>query len=467
MNRGQSISFSVLFSLHLLALQLAAQVSIAPASLTFQPQVVNSTSANQTVTVTNTGSSQLTVSSTAASGGYSVANNCSTLQPGFACTIEVAFISGLLGTTKGVLTITDSDHSSPQLVNLSGTTVPQLTLSPSSLSFGTIAVGASSPPRTLEITSNGAAFNVGAISTSGDYSQSNNCPPTFSAGQSCTVNLSFVPTSVGTINGAFSMSSRDVSMIGFSAALMGTGTGSVVSQVSIQPRQINFGAVGAFDFPKHSKTITLTNVSSNLSLTFQNISVTGANPLGIPDFEITSNTCKGMLAPGSQCQIKMTLEVSLVDPTIFPRSAPGAVTIVDSDATSPQVIGLAANILPELAFTPPTLVFSPQAVGTTSSTQIVTVSTNLVGEGGISLIPLTVSGDFQVDGSAGSHPCGFSPAFDPRGSCTLGVKFSPNQTGSISGAVSFTMYPECDPALVASGKPCPASQTIRLLGTGQ
>jgi hypothetical protein len=29
------------------------------------------------------------------------------------------------------------------------------------------------------------------------------------------------------------------------------------------------------------------------------------------------------------------------------------------------------------------------------------------------------------------------------------------------------MYPECSPALVASGQPCPASQVIELKGTGQ
>jgi hypothetical protein len=237
--------------------------------------------------------------------------------------------------------------------------------------------------------------------------------------------------------------------------------------VSVQPRQVNFGRVGAFDGSTHTRTITLTNVSSTMSLTIQGISTTDPNPLEAPDFEITSNTCKGMLAPGGQCQIKVTLQVSLFSPSIFPRSAPGAVTIVSSDVTSPQVIGLSANILAELAFTPPALVFSPQAIGTTSATQIVTISTNLVGESGVSLKPLAVSGDFVVDGNAGSHPCGFSPAFDPGGSCTLGVSFAPNRTGSINGTVSFTMYPECSPELVAAGKPCPASQIIGLNGTGQ
>lgn len=457
-------TYAVLLSLlSMLTLPSTAQISISPTSLTFQPQVVNGTSAPQTVTVTNLGTSQLTVSSGVASGGYSVTNNCSTLQPGGACTIDVAFISGLLGITKGVLTVSDSDQSSPQLVNLSGTAVTPLTLAPSSLNFGTVAVGTTSSAKKLQLTANGSSFSIGSITTSGNYSQTNNCPATLLASHSCTVSLSFSPTSVGTVKGAFSIGNKQVPVTGFSASLTGTGTGSVASQVSIQPRQLNFGKVGGPDFGNHTKTITVTNVSSSLSLSIQSVAVTGPIPIGTPDYQISSNTCTGMLAPGGKCQIT----VSLGDSFYFPVSAPGAVTIVDSDVTSPQVIGLSASVLAELTFTPSNLVFAPQAVGTTSATQVVTLTNNLTGFPGISLIPLSVSGDFLVDGSAGSNPCGDSPALNPGASCTLGVRFTPNHTGAFNGAVSFTMYPECEPELIVQGLPCPQSQIIGLKGTGQ
>lgn len=459
----RTIYTCVLSSLCLLALPSTAQISIAPASLTFPPQLVNSTSATQTVTVTNVGVSPLTISSVAASGGFSIANNCSTVQPGDSCTIDLAYISGLLGATKGILTIADSDKSSPQLVNLSGTAVPPLTLSPSSLNFGAVAVGTASPPKTIKVTANGSAFSIGVITTSGNYSQTNNCPATLPAKQSCTVSLSFVPTSIGTVNGAFAIGSPKAPITGFSASLTGSGTGSVVSQVSIQPKQLNFGTVSSFDLTKRTKTITLTNVSPTLSLTIQSVSVTGPRPSGTPDYQIASNTCKGIIAPAGKCQITVSQQASFY----FPVNAPGAVTIVDSDVTSPQVVGLSAAVLAELTFTPSMLVFSPQTVGTTSATQIVTLSSNLVDFAGVSLAPLTVSGDFVIDGSAGSNPCGNSPAFNPGTSCTLGVSFTPNKIGSINGAVSFTMYPECDPELVASGKPCPQSQIFALKGTGQ
>jgi hypothetical protein len=462
MNRAQLTASLALLLFYAFALHATAQISISPASLKYPAQVANSTSPPQTVTLNNVGSTTLTVSSVAASGGYSVANHCTSVQAGSTCTIDVSFISGLIGSTAGVLTIVDSDPSSPQVVNLSGIAVLPLTMSPSSVNFGKVAIGTRSQPKTVTITANGEAIAIAAIAASGDYAQSNTCPSTLSAGKSCTISVSFNPTNSGTVAGALSVTST-ASGFGFAAGLTGTGTGTVVSQVSVRPRILDFGSVGALDFTKRSKTITLTNVSSATSLTIQSVSVTGAKSSGTDDYQIGSNSCQGMLAPGAECKISISLGASL----FFPISSSGAVTIVDSDTTSPQTVSLAATMLPELSFRPASLVFAPQTVGTTSVSQIVTLTSNF-DEAGVSLLPLSVSGDFIVDGTAGSAPCGLSPAFSLGQSCTLGVSFAPNHAGTINGEVSFTLYPECDPELVLiKHEPCPAAQTIALKGTGQ
>jgi hypothetical protein len=444
------------------AFHATAQVSISPPSLKFLSQVVSSTSPSQTVTLSNVGHTTLTVSSVAASGGYSVANHCASVQAGSSCTIDVSFISGLIGTTAGVLTIADSDPSSPQMVDLSGIAVSPLTMSPSSLNFGKVAIGTKSQSKTVTITSNGAAIAIATIAASGDYIQSNNCPATLSAGQSCTISASFAPTSSGTVTGALSVTST-ASGFGFAAGLTGTGTGTVVSQVSIRPKTLSFGSIGALDFTKRSKTITLANVSSTTSVTIQSVSVTSPRSSGTDDYQIASNRCQGMLAPGAECQISISLGAS----QFFPIRSSGTVTIVDSDTTSPQTVGLSATMLPEVSIRPASLTFAPQPVGTTSASQIVTLTNNF-DDSGISLLPLSVSGDFIVDGTAGSTPCGLSPGLNPGQSCTLGVSFAPNHTGTINGEVSFTLYPECDPELVIiQHEPCPAAQTIVLKGTGQ
>src|SRR5262245_19137791 len=193
-------------------------------SLTLATQLAGVTSPHQKVTLTNSGSANLTVSSVAASGGYSVTNNCATLAPGAACVITVKFISALVGADPGTITIRDNAASSPQLVTLSGSTVAPFVLSPAKVAFTSTAVGTTSPVQSLRLTNRGSGLTISTIATSGDYLQSNNCPASLASGASCTVNVQFHPTAVGTITGAVSVLG---STYGVSAKLSGTGTGTV------------------------------------------------------------------------------------------------------------------------------------------------------------------------------------------------------------------------------------------------
>jgi hypothetical protein len=444
----------------------AQQVSLSATNLTFASQLVGDVSAPKEITLTNAGSAELTVSSITASGGYSVSNTCSALNPGEACTISVSLTSDFVGTAKGVVTITDNAASSPQIVRLSGSTLPALTFSPSKVNLGSATVGATSAPKAVTLANHGPAFLIGAIATSGNYLQSNNCPATLATEASCTINVSVHPTASGAISGALSVTSNDPGFTspetGVSAALSAVGVGSVVSHVSLQPASLNFGNKSGFDFATQSQSVTLTN-SGSTSLTFQNVSVNGPISFGLPVYQIAANSCKGMLAPGTKCEIG----VSVGNFATVPASVPGALTIVDSDPTSPQVVGLSATELPEVTFSPATLTFAAQKVGTTSAAQIVTLTSNLDG-GGVSLIPLTVSGDYSVV-AAGSNPCGVVPGFSGQGStCTLGVTFAPNSAGTIKGAVTFTLYPQCDPeSVLVLHEACSTAQVINLTGTGQ
>jgi len=446
----------------------AQQATLSATSLTFGAQIVGSVSGPRTVTVTNTGRADLTVSSIAASGGFSQTNHCSTLHPGQSCSITVSYISDIVGAAKGVLTINDNAPSSPHLVNLSGTAVAPVALTPGSLNFGSVAVGASAT-KSITLTSNGSSFGIRAISASGDFAQTNNCPTALSGGQSCTINLTFRPRASGARAGVLAVARMDSGftnpLSGFTAALSGTGTGvSTASGISLQPAALNFGARNPFDTSQHSQTVKLTNTSSNTSLTVQSVSALGPIYNGTAFYQIASTNCVGMLAPGAECTIQVVQNPPLS--AFAPQSAPGSVVIVDSSSSSPAVVPLSSSILPEAQFTPASLTFPAQRVGTTSAAQIVVVSSNLDRDG-LSLIPMTVSGDFNVV-SAGAHPCGLSPSFVPGVSCTLGVTFTPHQTGTISGAVTLTAYPECNPQpVLINHQACPNAQVINLTGTGQ
>jgi hypothetical protein len=99
-------------------------VATNPSSLTFASQSTSTTSPPQVVTLTNTGSSALTVTGISASGDFSETNNCgTTVAAGAGCQITVTFTPISAGSRTGTLSIVDTATGSPQKVSLTGTGV--------------------------------------------------------------------------------------------------------------------------------------------------------------------------------------------------------------------------------------------------------------------------------------------------------------------------------------------------------
>src|SRR5581483_5804788 len=119
--------------------------------LSFSSQLVGTTSVAQDVTLTNTGSSNLTVSDVAASGDFAATNGCVTaspLIPNGTCTVSVTFGPVASGARTGTVTISDSTGT--HIVALTGTGVtPGIGFSPSSVSFGSQVVGTASAPTNI------------------------------------------------------------------------------------------------------------------------------------------------------------------------------------------------------------------------------------------------------------------------------------------------------------------------------
>lgn len=465
----RKLSLSILLSMMcVIGLQAWAQVSLSTTSLSLGAHTPGNVNGPQTVTLSNRGTADVIVSSIAASGGFSETNNCSRLHAGQSCTINVTFISAIVGNAKGVLTINSNAAASPQIVDLAGTVLTPIALVPGGLSFGTVAVGASAT-KSVTITDNGGTFAIRQIATNGDYAQTNNCPATLSAGQTCTVNVTFRPRANGARAGALSITSKDVGfdgpLSGFTASLSGSGSGSTLtSQVSLQPSALSFGITSPVNGLMPTQTISLTNNSSSMSLSVQSVSVLGPISAGTPFYSIASSNCAGMLAPGTHCSIEVVQSSNEDAPD--PAAAAGSLMIVDSDHASPNVVPLSASILPEVTFAPASLTFASQAVGTTSPPKVVLVSSN-IDRAGLSLIPIAVSGDFNLV-PAGANPCGPAPGVGPGTSCTLGITFTPRHSGTTNGAATFTLYPECSPEqVIILHEACAHSQVITLSGTGQ
>jgi hypothetical protein len=94
-----------------------------PTSLLFGYQEVGTTSASQTVTVTNTGYVDMNVSNVSASGDFAVSGeNCTVapVAPAGTCSFEITFTPTAAGVRTGDATITSDASNSPTMVGLTG-----------------------------------------------------------------------------------------------------------------------------------------------------------------------------------------------------------------------------------------------------------------------------------------------------------------------------------------------------------
>src|SRR5262249_32248525 len=177
---------------------------LAPGSLNFASQNVGTTSAAQTVTLTNSGTAALTISSIALSGDFAQTNNCgSTLAVNGTCTINVTFTPTATATRSGTLSVTDNAAGSPHTASLSGTGIaPAASLAPSGLTFASQNVGTTSAAQTMTLTNSGtAALTISSIAVSGDFAETHNCGTPLAVNGTCTINVTFTPTAAGTRSG--------------------------------------------------------------------------------------------------------------------------------------------------------------------------------------------------------------------------------------------------------------------------
>jgi hypothetical protein len=306
-------------------------VSVSPTSLTFASQVVGTTSSPQIVTLTNNLNSALTISNIGFtgtnSGDFSQTNTCgSSVSAGGNCTISVSFTPSASGTRTAALSITDDAENSPQTVNLTGTGGSPVTLSTSSLSFGTVFVGSSSTAAPVTLTNNQSVSltNISISVTGAAFSQVNTCGTSIGPGAKCTITVTFTPKTSGSQTGAVTISDS-AGNSPQSISLKGSGE----LPVALTPATLAFGtvAVGTTSAPK---TETVTN-NQKVTLNITSITITGNDP---SDFTQTGTTCGSTLSAGAKCTITLT----------FTPGAKGArsatLKLTDSAATSPQMAKL-------------------------------------------------------------------------------------------------------------------------------
>lgn len=210
-----------------------AQLVMAPSSHSFGTVLIGGTPATQQFTVTNMGGSP-SGSLAALVGGtnaseFSLSTDTCTgnvLVPGGACTLNVTFNP----TVQGVLSATLSVSASPggtASSSLTGTGVApaQLSVSPLSLTFGSVALRSTSAPQVVTITNIGSTF-AGPIQYTlsgpapGEFQVSSTCAGGLAPGAVCTMSVVFAPLSTGSRTATLTVTAP-----AFSATVSLSGTG--------------------------------------------------------------------------------------------------------------------------------------------------------------------------------------------------------------------------------------------------
>ena len=215
--------------------------------------IKNAGTATLTITqVTETGSAAFTVT------GLSLPLS---VNAGQQTTITVAFLPTAVGTVSGNLSIVSNAPSSPNSVALNGTGIAAtltLSISPTSLNFGNVTTGTSSPTQNVTITNTGNSnVAISQISLTGaGYSMTGgSAPVTLSPSQSITLVVQFSPTTVGAPSASItvvsnatgspatiSLSGTGVAPLQHSAALTWSASTSAVAGYNVYRSTVSGGS---------------------------------------------------------------------------------------------------------------------------------------------------------------------------------------------------------------------------------
>ena len=195
-------------SISLSGTAIAPALQISPASLTFAAQSVATPSPSQTITLSSTATSSVTINGIiitgANAGDFSENGNCSALLgAGASCQVTVIFKPTAAGNRSASISISDNAAGNPHSIPLAGTaTQAAVSLSPSTVNFANQLVGTASAAVALTVTNTGTgALVIGSISFSGtnaaDFTQKNTCTAPVAPATTCLINVTFTPTAVG------------------------------------------------------------------------------------------------------------------------------------------------------------------------------------------------------------------------------------------------------------------------------
>ncbi len=420
---------------------LTVSGNILPGRILDFGQVASGQKATRTLTLTNSGSSSLTVRRLLSQWPFLSTTTCVTaLAPGQYCTVTVTYSPlnqaatgsspAPFNTDSGSLTVESDASSSPDIIDLTGTTTPAFVDTPSnaaplisytasqnSLTFAATAGGNASAPQTITLANTGTtSIHIRALTTTPDFTVTGSCP-SIGPGASCPLSVAFTPTASSSqvttnVIDALEISSDSSASLDF-ISLFGAATPSTLV---LSPPSLDFGTV----LVGNSATlpVQITNASPTPAV-FNSITTTGSYT--------SANNCPSagaQLAPSASCTVQVTFTPSQTG------SNTGALNIATSLTSLPLIAQLTGSgAQAQLQVTPTSLAFPSVTLGA-SATQ--TLSLANIGTAPINNLNLAVTGDFAI-----KSPCA-ATVLSPGASCSVTIGFTPAATGTRTGSLTIT-----------------------------
>lgn len=436
---------------------LTPVIGVSPTTLTFS-QTVNTTSADQTVTVSNTGTAPLTISALTLGGTQaseyriSAGGTCaagSSVAVSGSCTVRLAFAPTATGARNANLAIAHNATGSPSTVTLNGTGTaapqPTISLNATTKTYTSQTVGTTSAAQTVTVTNSGSAplsftgFTLTGTAA-GDFSRGGTCATAtpLAAGGTCTVTIAFAPTATGTRSATLTIASN-ASNGNAAVTLSGTATAAPAPVVALAPASLAFGNQTQAT-TSTARNVTLTNTGT-ATLTIS--SLTASTP-----FAVSGTTCGASLAASASCTVSVTFS-----PTAL-GAASGSVSLTSNAAGSPHTVGLSGTGVvasPVLAWNPTTstVSFGSLTVGDPATTQTVTLLNQ--GPGAVTLSGFTLAGGHAADYAVSGGTCAVNGTLTEGSSCILTLAFNPGAAGARNATLQVTSTGTNPPTLTLTG----------------
>jgi len=296
-----------------------AGLSAVPNPLVFPAQEIHTTSAPQAMKLGDAGSAPLGISSIGVAGDFAETNHCGTVAAGASCSASVTFTPTGAGTRTGTMTITDDAAGSPQTAKLEGFgTSGAVSLSATSLDFGSVPMGTTSQPQSVTLTNVAQSpLDISSIQVQGEYSESNNCGSVVNPSIACTLTVTFLPSSTGTLVGSVVITDTAADS---PQTIVLTGAGGPPFSLSAEPTAVSvLAGTGQVTFTVSAST---------------NAGFTGSIALGCAN--IAPATCSfntATITPGESSTLTVG-NLSKVTSTLLSFSVTGTMVLISSAVAS-------------------------------------------------------------------------------------------------------------------------------------